>query len=224
MLIPSIDLMDGKIVQLVQGERKALESEDFESWIERFQSYPIIQLIDLNAAMRTGDNRQLLRLFCGKLPCQVGGGIRSVARAQEVLGYGAAKVIIGSALFTKTGVDVEFARGLSQAVGPDRLLFSVDARAGHVAVHGWKEVTQITPADAVRQLQDFCSGFLYTNIETEGLMQGFPIHALDQLRAATSKKIIAAGGITTTEEVNQLEAIGIDAVVGMAIYTGKMKV
>ncbi len=224
MLIPSIDLMDGKIVQLVQGERKALEFDDFDSWADRFRSYPIIQLIDLNAAKRNGDNRQLLRLFCGKLPCQVGGGIRSVDRAREVLSLGAAKVIIGSALFTKTGVDLEFAQGLAKAIGPDRLLFSVDARAGHVAVHGWKEVTQVTPAKAIAQLQDFCSGFLYTNIDTEGLMQGFPMHVLDELRAATSKKIIAAGGITTREEVKALEAIGVDAVVGMAIYTGRMKV
>ena len=224
MLIPSIDLMGGKIVQLVQGERKALEFDDFDQWIERFSQFSIVQLVDLDAAKGTGNNNELVRYFAGKLRAHVGGGIRSIARAREVLGFGASKVIVGSALFPEGEIDLDFARELSGATGIEPLLFSVDARKGRVAVHGWKDSTEITPADAVHQLQSYCSGFLYTNIDTEGLMQGFPIHVLDEIRAATTKKIIAAGGITTMEEVEKLDALGVDAVVGMAIYTGKMKV
>lgn len=224
MLIPSIDLMGEKIVQLVQGERKALEFQDFDRWSRRFKEYPIVQVIDLDAAMGKGENNSLVHRFCAELPCQVGGGIRSIERANEVLGFGARKVIIGSALFNERRVSLDFAQGLSAAVGAERLIFSVDARAGRIAVNGWRGSTQITPAQAIRELQDFCWSFLYTNIETEGLMQGFPLHVLDELRAATNKKLIVAGGITTLEEVDALDAMGIDAVVGMAIYTGKMKV
>ena len=224
MLIPSIDLMGGKIVQLVQGERKALEFDDLDQWIARFAAYPIVQIVDLDAAKGTGNNNELVRYFAGKLSTQVGGGIRSIARAREVLSFGASKVIVGSALFPEGEIDLDFARELCGAVGTEPLLFSVDARGDRVAVHGWKDSTDITPADAVHQLQSYCSGFLYTNIDTEGLMQGFPIHVLDEIRAATTKKIIAAGGITSMDEVEKLDALGIDAVVGMAIYTGKMKV
>jgi phosphoribosylformimino-5-aminoimidazole carboxamide ribotide isomerase len=224
MLIPSIDLMGGKIVQLVQGERKALEFDNFDQWIERFSQFSIVQLVDLDAAKGTGNNNELVRYFASKLRTQVGGGIRSIARAREVLGFGAAKVIVGSALFPEGEIDLDFARELSGAIGVEPLLFSVDGRRGRVAVHGWKKATNITPAGAVHQLQSNCSGFLYTNIDTEGMMQGFPIHVLDEIRAATTKKIIAAGGITSMEEVEKLDAMGIDAVVGMAIYTGKMKV
>lgn len=224
MLIPSIDLMGGKIVQLVQGERKALEFGDFDQWIQRFSQFAIVQIVDLDAAKGTGNNNELVRYFAGQLRTQVGGGIRSIARAREVLGFGAAKVIIGSALFPEGEIDLDFARDLCGAIGVNPLLFSVDTRKGRVAVHGWKDSTNITPAEAVHQLQPYCSGFLYTNIDTEGLMQGFPIQALDEIRAGTNKKIIAAGGITTMAEVERLDAIGVDAVVGMAIYTGKMKV
>jgi len=224
VLIPSIDLMGGKIVQLVQGERKALEFDNFSEWIGRFLKFPIVQLIDLDAAMGQGNNRDLVRQFCAQLPCQVGGGLRTVEAATEALGAGAKKVIIGSSLFTDAGVNLTFARELANQLGPDRLIFAVDSRGGYVAVKGWKQSTGLRPSEAVRQLDPFCSGFLYTHIDTEGLMQGFPVNALDGIRQATSRNLIAAGGITTLEEVEQLEALGVDAVVGMAIYTGTMRV
>jgi phosphoribosylformimino-5-aminoimidazole carboxamide ribotide isomerase len=224
MLIPSIDLMGGKIVQLVQGERKALEFDDFTEWTRRFRDFPLVQVIDLDAAMGSGDNSEQVARLCSELPCQVGGGIRSIERARSVLRTGAKKVIIGSALFSEDGVNTGFARKLALEFGNQPLIFSVDSRAGFVAVKGWKQKTAIRPADAIRELDEFCSGFLYTHIDTEGLMQGFPFDALDDLRAATSKKLTVAGGITTAEEIEKLDAMGIDAVVGMAIYTGALKV
>ena len=224
MLIPSIDLMDGKIVQLVQGERKALEFDDFSYWIDRFRKYPAVQVIDLDAAMGKGRNPALVAELCSELPCQVGGGLRTVEGALQALASGAKKVIIGSSLFSDVGINVDFAEQLAGQIGAERLIFAVDSRAGYVAVKGWKQSTGLAPSQAMRELQPFCSAFLYTHIDAEGLMQGFPFEVLDNLRSATEKKLIVAGGITTVAEIERLDGMGVDAVVGMAIYTGTMPV
>lgn len=223
MLIPSIDLMGGKIVQLVQGERKALEFDDFSEWIERFRKFPMVQVIDLDAAMSTGSNRKLVEKLCSELSCQVGGGLRSVEAARLPLSWGAKKVIIGSSLFSGSGVNVAFALDLAEQLQAKHLIFAVDSRGGYVAIKGWKQSTGLRPADAMRELEPFCSAFLYTHIDTEGLLQGFPFAVLEDLRRATKKKLIVAGGITSSEEVQGLDNLGIDAVVGMAIYTGAMQ-
>lgn len=224
MLIPSIDLMGGKIVQLVQGDKKALEFEDFERWVERFIRFPLVQLIDLDAAKRQGSNRELVAQFAARLPVQVGGGLRDVADAQTVLASGARAVIIGSALIKDARPNVELARELANAVGTDKLVFSVDSRGGKVSVAGWKKATELTPAQMMRELEPFCSAFLYTHIDSEGLMSGFPLEVARELRAITQRRLIVAGGVTTQAEVDELDALGADAVVGMAIYTGKLAV
>ncbi len=222
MLIPSIDLMGGKIVQLVQGERKALEFSDFEAWIARFSRFPLVQLIDLDAAIGSGSNRALVGEFARRLPCQVGGGIRSLQAAEEMLATGARRVILGSCLIREGRPDIAFAEKIAQAIGPDRLVFAVDAKRGKVAIRGWREQTALTPLGMMQTLDPWCSAFLYTHIDTEGLMQGIPLDTVQQLRNATTKQLIAAGGISTPEQIEQLDALGIDAVVGMAIYTGKI--
>jgi phosphoribosylformimino-5-aminoimidazole carboxamide ribotide isomerase len=224
MLIPAIDLMEGKIVQLVQGERKALEFDDFAPWIDRFRKFPLVQVIDLDAAMDKGSNRDIVQRLCRELPCQVGGGVRTVERARELIDWGAKKAIVGSSLFSPEGVDLDFAQQVANTVGSESLVFSVDSRNGYVAVKGWKESTRLRPADAMRQLEPFCSGFLYTHIDTEGLMQGFPFEVLGELCRATTKTLIVAGGITSADEVKKLESLGVDCVVGMAIYTGALQV
>jgi phosphoribosylformimino-5-aminoimidazole carboxamide ribotide isomerase len=224
MLIPSIDLMNGKIVQLVQGERKALEFGNFSDWVTRFRKFPMVQLIDLDAAMANGNNQELVKEFCAKLPCQVGGGLRSIERARAALTNGARKVIIGSSLFSAGGVNIELAKALADELGPERLVFAVDSRAGFVVIKGWKQSTGLHPVEVMRQLEPFCSAFLYTHVDTEGMMQGFPFQVLDELRPATNKKLIVAGGITTNAEIDRLDRMGIDAVVGMALYTGTLQV
>jgi phosphoribosylformimino-5-aminoimidazole carboxamide ribotide isomerase len=224
MLIPSIDLMDGKIVQLVQGEKKALEFENFAEWIARFSVYPLVQLIDLDSAMNRGSNHTLIADFCGQLPCQVGGGIRSADDAEQVLAAGAMKVIVGSSLIKDGTVNAAFAKGLSDGFGAERLVFAVDSRGGRVAIHGWKTVTEISPAEMMGQLEPFCSAFLYTHIDTEGLLQGIPLHVVRDLKGKTSRDLIAAGGIRSQEEIEELDRMGVDAVVGMAIYSGLLKV
>jgi phosphoribosylformimino-5-aminoimidazole carboxamide ribotide isomerase len=223
MLIPSIDLMGGKIVQLVQGERKALEFDDFEEWIVRFSSFPLIQLIDLDAAIGTGDNRDTVREFASRLPCQVGGGIRSIQTAEQMLSLGAQRVILGSSLIRDDRPDNVFAEQIADAVGPEKLVFAIDSKQGRVAIHGWRQLTAITPLEMITALEPWCSAFLYTNIDTEGLMQGIPFDTVRKLRASTTKQLIVAGGIASSEQVDQLDALRIDAVVGMAIYTGQLK-
>jgi phosphoribosylformimino-5-aminoimidazole carboxamide ribotide isomerase len=222
MLIPSIDLMGGKIVQLVQGERKKLEFDNFDYWIERFSQYPVIQLIDLDAARGTGDNRALVCRIMRRLKCQVGGGIRTVAAARDLLDAGAQRVIIGSALLKNDGINVEHARELASALGEKRLVFALDSRGGRVAIDGWKTATIITAVSMVCELNLFCETFLYTHIDTEGLMGGLPMEPVHALRSATSRHLIVAGGITRREEIDTLDVMGIDAVVGMALYSGKL--
>ena len=222
MLIPSIDLMGGKIVQLVQGEKKALEFDDFNYWIERFAKYPLVQLIDLDAAMNNGSNHDLIAMICKRLGCQVGGGVRTVDRARELLVLGARRVIFGSALIKDGAINTALAEECSQALGAEHLTFAIDSRGGKVAIQGWKESTRIAPLDVMRALEDYCNAFLYRHIDTEGTMSGFPMDVARRLRASTTRQLIVAGGIRSMEEINALDKIGADAVVGMAIYTGAL--
>lgn len=222
MLIPSIDLMGGKIVQLVQGDKKALEFDNFEEWIARFTQFPLIQLIDLDAAMGRESNANLIEFFVKRLPCQVGGGIRSVEKARTMLKAGAQRVIFGSTLIQNGEINLAFAKQLAAELGPDKLVFAIDARGGKVAIRGWKEITSISPLQMVKALDSFCCAFLYTHIDTEGLMVGLPLEPVLELRGATRLQLIAAGGITTHAEIEQLHEMGVDAVVGMALYSGRM--
>jgi phosphoribosylformimino-5-aminoimidazole carboxamide ribotide isomerase len=223
MLIPSIDLLGGRIVQLVQGEKLKLAFDDFDYWIERFAKYPLVQLIDLDAAMRHGDNAALIEMICKRLPCQVGGGLRTHEDGRRLLDAGAKRVIYGSSLFSSDGVNKAFAAGLKSALGEDALCFSVDTKNGKVAVKGWKDSVDLTPEEAITWLEDFCAAFLYTNVDTEGTMQGFPMDVAAILRSTTAKQLIVAGGIKERAEVDALDAMGVDAVAGMAVYSGAME-
>jgi phosphoribosylformimino-5-aminoimidazole carboxamide ribotide isomerase len=203
MLIPSIDLLDGRIVQLVQGEKLRLAFDDFEYWIEKFSRFPLVQLIDLDAAMRQGDNSELVAQIAKRLPVQAGGGIHTIERARQVLEAGAKRVIIGSALFSAEGkVNTEFATELAAAVGAERVVAGID-----------------TKNDAIPELEAHAAAFLYTHVDGEGLMQGFPIETAARLRKLTQRQLIVAGGIRSQQEVDALDALGADAVVGMAVYT-----
>lgn len=223
MLIPSIDLQGGKVVQLVQGERLAIESADVDGWVRRFAGRPKVQLIDLDAAKGEGDNSPIVARICGALPSRVGGGIRSIERAQALLTLGAKKVILSSALFRDGAVDVEFASRLAESVGPDRLIAAVDGKAGRVVVHGWRTALEITPGEAIAALEPFFGEFLYTHVDLEGLMRGTDMEVIAALRARTTRALTAAGGITTRDEIDKLDAMGVDAVVGMALYTGRLE-
>jgi phosphoribosylformimino-5-aminoimidazole carboxamide ribotide isomerase len=234
MLIPAIDLLGGKVVQLVQGEEPKLAFDDLDYWIDRFRAYPIVQLIDLDAAKRQGNNRALIERIARELPCQVGGGVRTVAQAQQLLASGVRKVIFGSALFCEMDdqaeqsgtalVDRALASRIAESIGSDRFLASIDTKRGRVAVRGWRDRLALTPDEAISALEPFCGGFLYTHVDTEGTMSGFPLDQARRLRALTTHQLIVAGGIRGQSEIDQLDAMGVDAVAGMAVYTGSLAV
>ena len=222
MLIPSIDLQGGAVVQLVQGEKLAIRDDDVLAWVARFARFPKVQVIDLDAAMNAGDNRPIVRRIAAALSCRVGGGVRTVERARDILSAGARQVIAGSALFKGGQPDRSFAAALAEAIGTDRLIAAVDSRGGHVVVNGWKTTLPLTAVEAVKALEPYCGEFLYTHVDAEGLMQGTNIAAILDVRNATTRRVTAAGGITTREEIDELDRNGVDSVVGMALYTGKL--
>ena len=222
MLIPSIDLQGGAVVQLIQGERLAIKDEDVFRWVRRFERFPKVQVIDLDAAMGVGDNLPLVRHIASSLTCRVGGGIRTIERARDVLAAGARQIIAGSSFFQEGQPDLAFATALADAVGIDRVIAAVDSREGHVVIHGWKTTLTLTAVQAVRALEPYCGEFLYTHVDTEGLMRGTDMTAIRAVRQATTRHVTAAGGISTQQEIDLLDALGVDSVVGMALYTGKL--
>ena len=222
MLIPSIDLQGGAVVQLIQGERLAIKDMDVFRWVRRFERFPKVQVIDLDAAMGVGDNLALVRQIAASLSCRVGGGIRTIDRAREVLAAGAQQIIAGSSLFRDGQPDLVFAKALADAVGIDRVIAAVDSRGGQIVIHGWKTTLKLTAVQAVHALEPCCGEFLYTHVDTEGLMRGTDMEAIRAVRQATTRRVTAAGGITTQEEIDELGALGVDAVVGMALYTGTL--
>jgi phosphoribosylformimino-5-aminoimidazole carboxamide ribotide isomerase len=224
MLIPAIDLKGGKVVQLVQGERLALETTDLDAWIARFSAFPRVNVIDLDAAMGSGANGAIVKEICRRLPCQVGGGVRTIARAEELCGFGARKVIVGSSLFSGGRVDLAAAKAFADAVGVERIIGAVDSKAGYVVIHGWKTAMTVTAVEAVQALEPYCGEFLYTHVDKEGLMKGTDLAAIRAVRGATRRPLIAAGGISTQQEIDELDRLGVDAVVGMAIYTGMLDI
>jgi phosphoribosylformimino-5-aminoimidazole carboxamide ribotide isomerase len=222
VLIPSIDLQGGAVVQLVQGERLAIRDNDVFRWVRRFERFPKVQVIDLDAATGAGDNLDLVRAIAPSLSCRVGGGIRTIDRAREVLAAGAQQIIAGSSLFKSGRPDEDFAKALADAVGIDHVIAAVDSRGGQVVIHGWKTTLPLTAVQAVRALEPYCGEFLYTHVDAEGLMRGTDIEAIRAVRLATSRRLTAAGGITTQQEIDELDALGVDSVVGMALYTGAL--
>jgi phosphoribosylformimino-5-aminoimidazole carboxamide ribotide isomerase len=220
MIIPCIDLMGRKVVQLVQGreDSKALELPDPLAVLEKFSDYPELQVIDLDAAMGRAGQPDIVRELCAHKLCRVGGGIRSVERALEAARDGALKVIIGSAAFTASGINVEFLRELVRAVPRDKIMIAVDSLGGRVAVQGWRKVLPLDAREALTELEPFCSEFLCTYIDAEGKLQGTNLAWFRELRSTTRHAITAAGGITTDEEIRALDALGIHAALGMAIY------
>jgi phosphoribosylformimino-5-aminoimidazole carboxamide ribonucleotide (ProFAR) isomerase len=218
MIIPCIDLMAGKVVQLVQGREKFLELPDPLAVLEKFAAYPQIQVIDLDGALGRGDHSEIIGELCKRKPCRVGGGIRTVEKAVQTVQAGAYKAIVGSSAFTSCGINADFLRTLLAAVPREKLMIAVDCLSDRVAIRGWRETLPLTSAQALAQLEPYCSEFLCTYINAEGKLQGTNLAWFRSLRSATQLPITAAGGITTDEEMNALEEMGMNAALGMAIY------
>jgi phosphoribosylformimino-5-aminoimidazole carboxamide ribotide isomerase len=222
MIFPCIDLMDGKVVQLVQGREKALEAESPEAMLQKFAAFPEIQVIDLDAAMGRGSNDDLVRLLASKAAIRAGGGVRTIERARALIGQGARKIIVGTSAFTGGGINQPFLAALAAGIGRNRLIIAVDSRDGRIVVKGWQESTSLRAEDVLAALEPYCSGFLCTYVDKEGMMQGTDLDWFRRLRAATSLELTAAGGITTLDEVRALAAMNVHAALGMAIYTGHL--
>jgi len=224
MIIPCIDLQDGKAVQLVRGRRRALAVEDILGLLDRFRSYPILHVIDLDAAMRKGSNSAWIRKLArsGKMKVRVGGGVRTARAAQKILSWGAEKIIVGSAAFRDGKVDSKFLRELAARVGRKHVIVALDTEKGSIVVRGWQERLELKPAEVIAELEPFCSEFLATYVDNEGTMKGTNLAWFRKLRRMTRLPITAAGGIRSMREVAALEKMGMNAAVGMAIYTGNL--
>jgi phosphoribosylformimino-5-aminoimidazole carboxamide ribotide isomerase len=225
MIFPCIDLMEGKVVQLVQGREKALEGDAPEEMLRRFAAFSEIQVIDLDAAMGRGSNDALVRMLASRAATRVGGGVRTVERAQALVEQGARKVIVGTAAFREGGdggIHHQWLAALRDAVGRDQLIVALDSKAGRIVVKGWRESTGLAAEDVVEALEPYCAGFLCTYVDREGMLRGTDLEWFRRLRAATSLEITAAGGITTMDDVRALRDMGVHAALGMAIYTGRL--
>ncbi len=222
MIIPCIDLMDGKVVQLVQGKEKALEGEAPLVMLEKFSAFPVIQVIDLDAALGRGANDGIVELLASRATTRVGGGVRTPERARKLVEQGASRVIVGTSAFTTTGVNHELLKSIIGEVGAERILLALDSKGGRIVVKGWQEATSLTAEQVIGELEPYCKGFLCTYVDKEGMMQGTDLDWFGRLRAATKHEITAAGGVTTMEDVKALLAMDIHAALGMAIYTGRL--
>ena len=222
MIIPCIDLMDGKAVQLIQGRDKALEEDSPLSVLARFSGFPEIQIIDLDAAMGRGANDDLVETLASRAITRVGGGVRSVERARLLCDQGVHRVIIGTSAFEGNRIRADFLQSLTEAIGRQRIIIALDSKAGHIVVRGWSQTTSLLASDVIHSLEPYCSGFLCTYVDKEGLMQGTNLDWFQSLRALTQHEITAAGGVTTLDDIRALESMNIDAAVGMAIYTGRL--
>ena len=214
--------MQGKVVQLRQGSEKVLERDDALALAAEFDKYGEIAVIDLDAAMGNGENVEMMKTLVKRAECRVGGGIRSVAKAKEFIALGAKKVIIGSTAFENNQINHAFLQELVREIGRPRIIVAVDARDGKIVTRGWKHHTEIPLFDAVKQLEPYASEFLFTCVEREGMMTGANFDQIRELKRTTKRLITAAGGVATLDEIKQIAAIGADAQLGMALYTGKV--
>ncbi len=225
MVIASIDLMNGKAVQLVQGKEteKKIERDNPRELAEAFSRYGKIAVIDLDAAMEKGDNRALIKKICSFPDCRVGGGIRSIKMARKFLSWGAQKVILGTKVFENNRINVSFLQKLNQSIGKNRVIIAIDSHEGEIVTHGWQHKTGITLFDGARKLEPFASEFLLTFVEKEGKMEGTDLKTVDRLRKIIQTPLTIAGGVCSMEEIKKCAAQGIDVQLGMAIYIGKIK-
>ncbi len=223
IVIPCIDLMGGKVVQLVRGREKALEAESPEAMLERFARFPVVQVIDLDQAIGQGSNLPIVQRIAGQARTWVGGGVRSADRAAEMVACGAERVIVGTAAFGPDGPDIAFLEQLGSVVGPERVIVSLDSMNGRVVVRGWRESTNVRAESVISQLEPYCGAVLCTYVDNEGTMQGTDLEWYRRLRASTGLEITAAGGIASLDEVRTLLGMGVHAALGMAVYSGRLR-
>lgn len=229
MLIPCIDLQAGQAVQLVHGRQRELAVADVFGLLEKFRSHRWLHIIDLDAAIGTGNNNALAKQLCLQARCRynfkvrIGGGIRTVARATQIIAWGADQIIIGSAAFRAGKINTRFLRALNKRVPRKQIVIALDTARGHITIHGWRRRLSLRPEEVIPQLESFCSAFLCTDVDREGTMSGANLQWFRQLRAATARPIIAAGGIKSLREISTLSKLKMDAAVGMSLYKNRLR-
>jgi phosphoribosyl-ATP pyrophosphohydrolase/phosphoribosyl-AMP cyclohydrolase len=220
MVIASIDLKNGKAVQLRQGKEKVREHDDPLSLARTFDLYGEIAVIDLDAAQGTGENTDVIRDIVTLGACRVGGGIRTIDKAHAMIDMGAQRVIIGSQAFLDDRVNESFLTDLKASIGQDRVIIAVDALYGEIVTRAWTHRTGLQVLDTAPRLQDYCGEFLFTCVEREGMMQGTDIAMVKALKDRTANRITLAGGIHTLQEITTCAQLGVDVQIGMALYSG----
>jgi phosphoribosylformimino-5-aminoimidazole carboxamide ribotide isomerase len=229
VLIPCIDLQSGQAVQLVQGRRRELAVADVFAQLEKFKRYPWLHIIDLDAAMNNGDNNELVEALCKRarrsyrIKVRVGGGVRSVLRAKQLVRCGATQIIIGSAAFTEGRLNLRFLRSLNRAIPRKRIVLALDTYRGKITTQGWRKPISLQPQQVMASCEPLCAAFLCTDVDREGTLAGVNLNYFSALRAATRHPIIAAGGIKTRREVSVLAKLNMDAAVGMALYKNVLR-
>ena len=223
MIIPSIDLQNGKAVQLEGGKRLILEREDVDSLAKEFNIFADIAVVDLDAALERGDNNELVRKICQIGTARVGGGIRTTKRAKEILSFGASQIIVGTSAFENDRVNKEFLSELAEVVGGERVIVAIDSLYGEIVTKGWKHKTGIITSEVVERLEEFCSGFLFTIVEREGRLGGTDQFLIRNISSKTKNRLTVAGGITTINELKKISQLGADAQIGMALYENILK-
>ncbi|MDR2447266.1 MAG: phosphoribosyl-ATP diphosphatase [Treponema sp.] len=223
MVIASIDIQNGKVVQLKQGAELMLQRDNAGELAETFDMYGEVAVIDLDAATGKGSNAGMIKPLLRKASCRVGGGVRTVAQAQELVSIGARKIIVGSSAFRVNGafaVNVAFLEALSKKIGRERVIVAVDARDNEIVVDGWKTRTGLPLVQSAKAVEPYAGELLFTGVEREGSMTGIDLEPVKQLRSAVSCLVTAAGGVSTIGEIEELAALGCDVQLGMALYTG----
>jgi phosphoribosylformimino-5-aminoimidazole carboxamide ribotide isomerase len=229
VLIPCIDLQRGQAVQLVHGRRCELAVSDVMGLLERFGHYRWLNVIDLDAAMRKGQNNRMVKQICVTakkehgMKVRVGGGIRTARRAEALVEAGVEQIIVGSAAFRAGKVNFSFLRRLRERIGRRRVLIALDSAKGKIVIHGWRTPLEWEPIEVMDALKPYCGGFLCTDVDREGTMSGVNLAWFRKLRSATELPIIAAGGISAKREIRALEKLGMDAAVGMALYKNRVQ-
>jgi phosphoribosylformimino-5-aminoimidazole carboxamide ribotide isomerase len=229
VLIPCIDLQSGQAVQLVHGRRRELAVADVDAQLDKFRKYRWLHIIDLDAAMNKGNNNALVASLCRrarrkyKMKVRVGGGIRTVARAKELIHIGATQIIIGSAAFSAGKLNIRFLKSLTRAGSRRHVVIALDTYRGKITTQGWRKPVALRVQDVMPALEPFCAAFLCTDVDREGTLSGANLAYFASLRAATTHPIIAAGGIKTRREINVLSRLKMDAAVGMALYKNLLR-
>ncbi|NOZ60715.1 MAG: bifunctional phosphoribosyl-AMP cyclohydrolase/phosphoribosyl-ATP diphosphatase HisIE [Calditrichaeota bacterium] len=222
MIIPSIDLMNGKAVQLKQGMEKVLERDNPLELARYFNQFGEIAVVDLDAALGNGSNRDLIAELCRIADCRVGGGIRDVEGARELISLGAKKIIIGSRAFENDEVNEAFLQELVATVDRQKIIIAVDAYEGEIVTEGWKHRTGLALLDVAEKLENYAAELLFTCVEKEGALQGTDLETVKKLKKKTNNMLTLAGGISTMAEIRELTGLGVHAQLGMAIYTGRI--